>query len=90
MTRDRYPLRREAERNYQHKVDIPVPREGFGMRLTEMHNWCHDNVVAGTWEEHAHSDDRRDERGIKIDFARFYFRNEADAERFRREWQPDA
>ena len=36
MIRARYPARREAERNYVHKVDVPVPREGFGMRLAEM------------------------------------------------------
>ena len=86
----RYPARREAERNYQHKVDVPVPPSGFGMRLTEMHSWCHDHVAAGTWEEHAHSDERRDERGIKINFARFYFSDQVDAERFRRAWLPDA
>jgi len=89
MTRANYPARREAERTYQHRVDVPVPGEGFGVRLTEMHNWCHENLAAGTWEEHAHSDERRDERGIKINFARFYFRDGADAEAFRREWLPD-
>src|SRR5262249_42057644 len=31
MTRAKYPARREAERNYQHKVDVPVPRGGFGV-----------------------------------------------------------
>ena len=35
-----YPARREAERNFPH-------RTGLGIRLTEMHNWCHDNVAAG-------------------------------------------
>ena len=44
-----------------------------------MHDWCH---------EHAHSDDRRDADGIRIDFCRFYFTDEADAERFWREWLP--
>src|SRR5262249_38286968 len=70
-----------------HKVDIPVPPSGFGMRLAEMHNWCHDYVEAGMWEERAHSDERRDEHGIQINFARFYFRNEIDAERFRLEYE---
>jgi len=55
-----------------------------------MDHWCHDNVAAGSWEQHAHSDERRDELGIRIDFARFYFMDEADAENFRREWAPDA
>jgi len=55
-----------------------------------MHNRCHDHVDAGTWEEHAHRDERCDERGTRIDFARFYFRDEADADAFRREWVPEA
>jgi len=90
MTRATYPARREAERRYPHRIDIPVPRAGLGIRLTEMHNWCFDDVQAGAWEEHAHSDDRRDSNGIRIDFCRFYFMDEADAERFRRQWQSDA
>ena len=85
MARDRYPARREAQRNYPHRVDIPVPRTGLGLRLTEMHNWCHDNIDAGRWEEHAHSDDRRDNDGIRLDFCRFYILDEADADKFRRE-----
>jgi hypothetical protein len=91
MTRNhRYPARREAERRYPHHVDIPVPSGGLGKRLADMHDWCHDHVAAGEWEAHGHSDDRRDERGIHIDFARFYFMHKADAEKFRREWLPDA
>ena len=50
-----------------------------------MHDWCRDNGAAGEWEQHGRVDDRRDERGIRIDFARFYFMDSADAERFRRE-----
>jgi hypothetical protein len=91
MTRNRrYPARREAERRYPHHVDVRVPPDGLGKRLTDMHDWCHDQVAAGQWEQHGHSDDRRDERGIWIDFCRFYFMDEADAEAFRREWLPDA
>ena len=90
MTRANYPGRRAAARNFPHHVDIPVPRTGLGMRLTEMQNWCFDHVEAGKWEEHAHSDERRDSDGIRIDFCRFYFMDETDAERFRRKWLPDA
>ena len=56
-----------------------MPRTGLGKRPSDMHDWCH---------EHAHSDDRRDADGIRIDFCRFYFMDEADAERFWREWLP--
>jgi len=50
------------------EVDIPMPRTGLSKRLSDMHDWCH---------EHAHSDDRRDADGIRIDFCRFYFTDEA-------------
>jgi hypothetical protein len=58
---------------------------GLGGRQSDMHNWCYDHVLPGGWEEHGHSDDRRDDRGIRIDFCRFYFMDEADAEAFRRD-----
>jgi len=87
MARVRYPARRE--RRYPHRIDIPVPRTGLGKRLSDMHDWCFDNIAAGEWEEHAHSDDRRDGDGVRIDFARFYFMNQSDAEAFRSAW-PEA
>jgi len=37
MTRTKYPARREAERRYPHRVDIPVPRNGLGKQLSDMH-----------------------------------------------------
>ena len=67
---DRNRFQRDAERRFPIKVDIPVPPLGMGGRLNQMHDWCHNHVTAGTWEEHAHSDERRDSRGIRIDFAR--------------------
>jgi hypothetical protein len=90
MTRPRYPSRRAGEDRYPHRVDVPVPPTGLDGRLSGMHNWCYEHVLPGGWEEHGHSDERRDERGIRIDFCRFYFLDEAGAEAFRREWAPDA
>ena len=49
-----------------------------------MHQWCRENVAAGAWAEHGHQVRRKGER--PIDFARWYFANEADAEAFRRQW----
>ena len=51
-----------------------------------MYEWCREHTTAGTWEHHAFTDPKRlDDRGIPIDFARFYFLNETDAKAFRRE-----
>jgi hypothetical protein len=46
--------------------------------------WCRENVPAGTWDQHHHSERRKGEP--PADFARFYFASEADAEAFRRRW----
>ncbi len=81
---DRNSFKREAERRYPHKVDIPVPGSGLGRRLTDMHAWCAANVAAGEWAEHGHSERRKGEQ--PADFARFYFMRESDAEAFRRTW----
>ena len=81
---DRNSFRKAAEAKFPIKIDIPVPENGFGRRLTEMHQWCRENVAAGAWAEHGHQVRRKGER--PIDFARWYFANEADAEAFRRQW----
>jgi len=44
-------------------------------------------MTAGAWAQHGFMDKkRRDERGIPIDYARFYFMDEAVAEAFKRRW----
>jgi hypothetical protein len=49
--------------------------------------WCRDNVAAGAWQQREFVDKaRRDEQGVPIDFTRWYFLNEADAEVFSRRW----
>jgi len=59
-----------------------VPGSGLGQRLTDMLSWCRENVTAGAWDQHGHSERRKGE--APIDYARFYFANEADAAAFRR------
>ncbi len=61
---------------------MPVPGSGLGLRLTDMLDWCRENVAAGTWAQHHHSERRKGEP--PADFARFYFLYEAAAEAFRR------
>jgi hypothetical protein len=50
-----------------------------------MLQWCRENIAAGAWQQHGFMDKtRRDDNGIPIDYARWYFMSEADAEAFRR------
>ena len=84
---DNTPSRRAAEAKFPHRIDIPVPIGGLGNRLTGMLMWCRVNVGAGTWAQHGHSE-RPTARAVPAVSARFYFANEADAEAFRRLWQP--
>ena len=44
-------------------------------------------MAAGTWAHHGHQERRKGER--PLDFARWYFANEADAEAFRKRWVID-
>ena len=81
---DRNSFQRDAERRFLYRVDIPVPGSGLGRRLTEMHDWCRQNVVPSGWAQHGHGERRRGER--PVDFARFYLATEADAEAFRKRW----
>ena len=55
-----------------------------GFVLTDMLDWCRENVPAATWAHHHHSEPRKGE--APADFARFYFLYEAVAEAFRRRW----
>ena len=84
MARYHYETRRGAERQFPHRVDIAVPELGLGDRLNAMHAWCYEHVTDGTWDQHHHSERRAGEQ--PIDYARFYFSSEADAEAFRQRW----
>ena len=81
---DRTAGKKAAESKFPHRVDIPVPGSGLGRRLTEMLDWCRENVPAATWSHHHHSERCKGE--APKDFARFYFLYEAVAEAFRRRW----
>jgi hypothetical protein len=81
---DRNRVQREAEAKFPHRVDVPIPVGGLGNRLTEMMVWCRQNVPAGAWTQHAHSERHRPNH--PADFARFYFATEADAKAFRKRW----
>ena len=81
---DRNSFKKEAERRFPHKVDIPVSGSGLGRRLTDMHAWCAANVAAGEWAAHGHQERRKGQQ--PADFARFYFARESDAEAFQRAW----
>jgi hypothetical protein len=87
MTRYHYQTRRDAERRYPHRVDIPVPPNGLGGRLNEMLAWCRERLTE--WEHHGVTAGR-DERGVASDAVRFYFMDEIAARQFRERWAPIA
>jgi len=67
-----------------HSTNMRIPTLGLGNRLTEMVIWCRENVTAGEWAQHHHSEHRKDEASTA--YARFYFATETDAEAFRKRW----
>jgi hypothetical protein len=85
---DRTVFKRDAERRFPHRIDIPVPGSGLGRRLTDMLDWCREHVVADDWAQHGHGERRKGE--APVDFARFYFMNHVDADAFRSRWRGDA
>jgi hypothetical protein len=87
---DRTTFYRDAERRFPHRVDIPVAAGGFGRQLTELHDWCRVHVAAGQWAQQGYRDRaRRDDRGVALEFTRWYFMAAADAEAFKRRWHED-
>ena len=83
MAHTRTPFKREAEKRFPHKVDIPVPSDGLGALLNDMLSWCREH--AGEWAQHGHSE--AGEPGQpRTDYARFYFQREEDAAAFRAVW----
>lgn len=76
------PPKRLAERRFpDHRVDIPVGL-GLDVSINHMHAWRRQRF-GKNWEQHHYSTPRG--RGVvPIDYARFYFEGEADAEGFRR------
>jgi hypothetical protein len=82
--------RRTAESRFPYKLDIHVPESGVRRRLKEMLDWCRKNTT-GQWTHHILVDrQRRDVLGVPLDFARFYFIEESDAEAFRRAWPTES
>ena len=83
---DRTRFRRDAEANFPIKIDIAVAC-GQPWPYADMLAWCRENMAPGVWDQHGFMDrKRRDEHGFPIDVSRWYFRNAADAEAFRKRW----
>jgi hypothetical protein len=76
--------KREAERRYPHRVDVPVPPGGLGNRINLMNDWCRANFHADQWAHYGHS--QKEAGQIAEDYARFYFLSKADADLFRWKW----
>ncbi len=44
----------DAERMYRYRVDVDVPHQGFGTRITDVIRWCEEHRGQGNWESHTH------------------------------------
>jgi hypothetical protein len=82
--------RQTAESRFPYKLDIHVPEGGARRRLREMLDWCRKNTT-GQWTHHiVVNRGRRDILGVPLDFVRFYFMEEIDAEAFRQAWPTES
>lgn len=65
------PRRTQLERAFAHKVDVPTPEGGHGVRLNQMLAWCRAHVADGAWDNYG---------------ARFYLAEETAARAFAAAW----
>jgi hypothetical protein len=75
---DHTARKRAAEAEFPYHVDVPL-LGGLG-RLRNMLDWCGTHLAAGEWDMYRHSERRKGARSLE--YARFYFTAEADAEAF--------
>jgi hypothetical protein len=48
MARYHYQTRRDAERRFPHRADIPVPEGGLGKQLNDTIEWCDEQFTEWT------------------------------------------
>jgi hypothetical protein len=90
MRRTRTASREAAEARFPYKLDVRVPEGSIGRRFRDMLDWCRKNAT-GQWTRHGFVDkERRDSLGVPVDFVRFYFMEQADAEAFRQAWPTES
>ena len=75
--------KRQAERSFGNRIDIPVPEMGLGPRLRGMRDWCSNRITPQSWSMHSHHVGTGTGRGHIL---RFYFASQEDAEAFSHEW----
>jgi hypothetical protein len=71
-----------AESTHPWTVDIPVPLDGLGTRLTDMVDWCKEQGFE--FAVHGHREHKAGD--VPYDAMRFYFMAEGDAVAFRERW----
>lgn len=74
---DHTARKRAAEAEFRYHVDVPL-LGGLG-RLRNMLDWCGAHA-AGAWDMYRHSERQKGARSLE--YVRFYFTTEADAEAF--------
>jgi hypothetical protein len=80
--------KRDAERQFPHKVDMRLLQDELDVRVRGMVAWCWQLAGPGGWEQHGHDDfSRGDDGAPSMDVVRFYFMDARVAEAFRGRWE---
>ena len=80
--------KRDAERQFPHKVDMRILPNEVGARVRGMVAWCWQRTEPGAWEQHGRDDlSRRGDDGLALDVVRFYFMDARVAEAFKGRWE---
>jgi hypothetical protein len=82
MTRRSTAAKKLAESTHPWTVDIPVPLDGLGTRLTDMVEWCGEQGFR--FAVHGHREHRAGD--VPYDAMRFYFMAEGESVAFRGRW----
>ncbi len=84
---NRTAAKRDAERQFPHKVDMRVLPDELDIKVRGMVAWCWQCAKPGAWEQHGHDGLRRRGDGeLSLDVVRFYFMDARVAGAFRGRW----
>jgi hypothetical protein len=73
--------KKAAEAKFPQRVDVRIPADGLGRTLASMLDWCHETLALDGWDVHHHTESR--DGHVRVEYVRFYFMSEADAEAFK-------
>ena len=67
-------------RTHLHTIDVPVPRNGFGLAIDAYYGWCEAHLPPGSWAAFNHS--TQEPGSAPQDHLRFFFLEPGQARAF--------